>query len=81
MPKEKRTIWDKLFKPYQKPIQNETNFQFTGGFIPSFSSFGKDPYSSDVVRSAIHAIAANAAKLKPKHIRRVNGQVIHVNGK
>lgn len=81
MVKEKRSIWDKLFSSYEKPIKNETSFQFTGGFAPSFSSFGKDPYASDVVRSAIHAIASNAAKLKPKHIRRVNGDITHVNGK
>ena len=80
MTKEKRSIWDKLFGSYEKPMKNETNFQFTGGFTPTFSSFGKDPYSSDIVRSAIHAIASNAAKLKPKHIRRSNGRIEHVNG-
>jgi HK97 family phage portal protein len=40
-----------------------------------FTSFGNNAYSSDVVRSAIHAIASNAAKLKPKHIRRINGTI------
>jgi len=80
MVKEKRSIWDKLFGSYEKPMSNEVGFQFTGGFAPSFSSFGKDPYASDIVRSAIHSISSNAAKLKPKHIRRIDGKIVHVNG-
>jgi HK97 family phage portal protein len=47
----------------------------TSGFTPTFTSFGSDAYYSDVVRATINAIATHGAKLKPKHIRRVNGQV------
>lgn len=75
MIKEKRSIWDKVFGSYEKPVRNEEYLQFTGGYIPSFTPFGTDPYSSDIVRSSIHAIASNGAKLKPKHITRVEGKV------
>ncbi|GJM84324.1 hypothetical protein HMSSN139_68200 [Paenibacillus sp. HMSSN-139] len=39
------------------------------GFTPTFSAFSGESYDSDVVRSAIDAIARNGAKLKAKHIR------------
>jgi HK97 family phage portal protein len=32
-----------------------------------------------VARTAVDAIARNGAKLKPKHVRRVNGQIVNVN--
>lgn len=77
---QKRSIWSKIFGNEPKQLKNETQFKFMNGFTPVFSDFGEDPYTSDVVRSAIHVIASNAAKLKPKHIRRVNQNVQHVNG-
>lgn len=77
---QKRSIWDRIFGKEPKQLTNETQFKFMNGFTPVFSDFGDDPYTSDIVRSAIHAIASNAAKLKPKHIRRLNGDVKHVNG-
>lgn len=79
--KEKRNLWDRLLgKPDAKPLPGETSFQMMSGYTPVFRAFGNDPYSSDVVRSAIHAIATNAAKLKPKHIRRTKDGITHVNG-
>jgi len=77
---QKRSIWEKIFGKEPKQLTNETQFKFMNGFTPVFSDFGEDPYTSDVVRSAIHAIASNAAKLKPKHIRRITKDVKHVNG-
>ncbi|WLR53559.1 phage portal protein [Mesobacillus subterraneus] len=77
---QKRSIWDRIFGKEPKQLTNETQFKFMNGFTPVFSDFGDDPYTSDIVRSAIHSIASNAAKLKPKHIRRLNGDVKHVNG-
>lgn len=76
----KRTIWDKIFGKEPKQLSNETQFKFMNAFNPVFTEFGEDPYASDVVRSAIHTIASNAAKLKAKHIRRASGEVQHVNG-
>src|SRR5690606_6428067 len=48
------------------------------GYTPVFTPWGERPYEADVVRAAVDAIARNAAKLKAKHIRRVNGEVINV---
>jgi HK97 family phage portal protein len=56
-------------------VRDLTRFQLTSGYTPTFTAFGNDAYYSDVVRATIHAIATHGAKLKPKHIRRVNGQV------
>ena len=48
------------------------------GYTPVFTPWGERPYEADVVRAAVDAIARNAAKLKAKHIRRANGEIIHV---
>jgi HK97 family phage portal protein len=74
-----RSIFGKIFGNEPKQLKNETQFKFMNGFTPVFTHFGDDPYTSDVVRSAIHVIASNAAKLKPKHIRRLNKKVTHVS--
>ncbi|MCM3536587.1 phage portal protein [Priestia endophytica] len=80
MPRERRSIWDKIFGKEPKQLTNETQFKFMNGYIPVFTTLGEDPYDSDIVRSAIHVIASNAAKLKAKHIRRLSNDVQHVNG-
>ena len=49
--------------------QQQTLLRMLNGFNPTFSPFSGDAYDSDVVRAAVDAIARNAAKLKPKHIR------------
>lgn len=49
------------------------------GYTPVFTTWGDKPWEADVVRAAVDAIARNGAKLKAKHIRRVNGDVIVVN--
>ena len=47
------------------------------GYSPVFSTFGTNAYKSSVTRSAINAIAQNAAKIKPKVIGRdIDGNVI-----
>jgi HK97 family phage portal protein len=75
-----RSVWDRLLGKNTKQLTNETQFKFMNGYMPIFTHFGEDPYTSDIVRSAIHVIASNAAKLKAKHIRRINAEVQHVNG-
>ncbi|GLY09591.1 phage portal protein [Pseudobacillus badius] len=80
MKKEKRSLWSRLFGPEPVPKKDETQFQFMNNFVPVFHVFGEDPYASDIVRGAIHAIAQNAAKLKPKHIRRADRDIQHVGG-
>jgi len=58
--------------------QIQTQLRMLNGFAPVFTTFSGDAYDSDVVRAAVDAIARNAAKLKPKHIRRVNGRIEEV---
>ena len=53
-----------------------TRYKMLNDFVPFFASFDGDLYDSDIVRTCIHSIATNAAKLKAKHIRRVNGKII-----
>src|SRR5690606_41274964 len=45
---------------------------------PIFLACGDGAYESEVVLAAAHAIARNAGKHKARHIRSVNGEVIHV---
>lgn len=80
MVKEKRSMWNKIFGEKDNAPNNATQLQWMNGFTPSFTSFGEDPYASDVVRSAIHAIATNAAKLNPKHIRKTGKDMKQVGG-
>lgn len=54
----------------------QTHLKMLNEYVPIFTQFGTEPYDNDVVRSAIDSIARNAAKLKPRHIRRANGTVI-----
>jgi HK97 family phage portal protein len=51
------------------------------GYAPIFTPFGDNAYNSGTVRSTLDAVARNAAKLKPKHIRRVNGKIQNAGGK
>lgn len=82
MSKERRSLFNMIFggnKPRQ-PTGQATQLKMMNGYIPIFSQFGNEAYASDIVRAAIDAIARNAAKLQPKHIRRdANGNVTIIN--
>lgn len=73
---EKRSLYEIMFgskKTYQP--KESTQLKLLNGYMPVFSSFSGEPYDSDEVRAAVDAIARNAAKLKAKHIRRINGKI------
>jgi len=73
---EKRSLYEMIFgKP--KQYTNQTQLKMLNGFTPIFTNFSGRAYDSDVVRGAIDAIARNAAKLKPKHIRRKEDGIFH----
>lgn len=74
---EKRSLFDRIFGRRTAPTSVQS-LKMMNGFIPSFSTIA-DAYDTDVVRSAVDAISRNAAKLKPKHIRRINGQVTYMD--
>lgn len=78
---ERRSLFDRLLGRYDIPKRDLTRLQMMNGYTPQFTSFGDDAYSSDIVRATINAIATNAAKLKPKHIRRIGGAVETVSSK
>jgi HK97 family phage portal protein len=73
---EKRSLFNMVFgnKPVSQP-KDVTTLRMLNGFAPIFTSTSTDAYDSDIVRSAVDAIARNAAKLRPKHVRRKDGQV------
>ena len=68
--KQKRSLFEMIFGGKTRPSEKQqTLLRMLNGFNPTFSPFSGDAYDSDVVRAAVDAIARNAAKLKPKHIR------------
>lgn len=74
---EKRSLFDRIFGRRPTPTQMQS-LRMLNQFTPTFTMMN-DAYDSDVVRAAVDAIARNAAKLKPKHIRRLNGTVTPTN--
>ena len=78
---EKRSLFEMIFgRPKQAPAE-VTQLKMLSGYNPTFIPFGVEPYNSDVVRAAVDAIARNGAKLTPKHIRRIDGQIVPQNSR
>jgi HK97 family phage portal protein len=75
--REKRSLFQKIFGSPKPDGGSKVYLQMLNGYSPTFSIYSGNPYDSDAVRSAVDSIARNAAKLKPKHIRRYNGQIIN----
>lgn len=73
--REKRSLFQMIFGSRPQESQIQTQLRMLNGYAPVFTAFSGDAYDSDVVRSAVDAIARNAAKLKAKHVRRVSGRV------
>jgi len=73
-------IFKKLFGNFTGNIgKSFTSFRLMNNFLPIFSTFGNNAYKSSVTRSAINAIAQNAAKIKPKVIGHdQDGNVIEI---
>lgn len=64
----------------KKPPKVNKYVETLNGYTPIFSQFGDDIYASDVVQQCLMCIVSEIKKLKPKHIRNVNGDVITVSG-
>ena len=79
MKTERRSLFQTIFGRL-RPGRMMTQLRMLSGPAPVFTPWGGKPYEADVVRAAVDAIARNGAKLRAKHIRRVNGQVIPVGG-
>ena len=70
---EVRSLLNKIFPTKEQGILTNTRFELVNDYNSTFFNYEGDLYDSDIVRSCIHAIASNAAKLKPRHI--CDGQV------
>lgn len=68
-----------IFGGKPKTINNQTQLKMLNGYQPQFTMLSSDAYDSDIVRSCVDSIARHAAKLKPKHVRRADGQVNLMN--
>lgn len=77
---EKRSLLQKIFGGIRRRETTLTRLQVLSGYTPVFTPWACKPYEADVVRSAVDAIARNAAKLKAKHIRREGNSIVHVGG-
>jgi len=73
--KERRGLFETLFGGRPQAPAQTTQLKMLNAYTPYFMSYSGEPYDNDIVRSAVHAIASNAAKLKPSHIRRVDGAI------
>jgi HK97 family phage portal protein len=77
---EKRSLFQKIFGAVSNKVrQGITYLQVLDGHPPVFTTWGTNPYTTHIVRGAIDAIARNAAKLKPAHIRRVGNDITHLS--
>lgn len=76
---ERRSLFQTIFGALRSRRQM-TQLRMLSGYAPVFTPWQGKPYEADVVRAAVDAIARNGAKLRAKHIRRVDGQVIPVGG-
>lgn len=75
---EQRNWLQRLFGRFLGRHAGLAQVKVMAGYTPIFTPWGERPYEADVVRAAVDAIARNAAKLRAKHIRRVNGEIVHV---
>lgn len=75
---ERRSLFDIVFGGIRR-LKEITQMRMLSGYTPVFTPWENRPYEADVVRAAVDAIARNAAKLKPKHVRYANNQIMTAN--
>lgn len=67
--------FDRFFRKAPKNSKYAPTFD---GFMPIYSQFGTDIYSSDVVQQALACIVDEMKKLQPAHVRKNNNDVVPV---
>lgn len=67
-----------IFKKKPKQI-NHVYAPTMSGYTPILSDFGNDIYASDIIIQAIRCKSNEFKKLKPKHIRTINGKQEVIN--
>ena len=75
---ERMTWIQRLFGRLFQRRTDLSQVRVMAGYTPVFTPWGNQPYQADVVRAAVDAVARNAAKLKARHVRYVNGDVVPV---
>jgi len=78
--REKRSLFQTVFGVLPWAGKHFSRLQMLNGYSPTFTPWGGKPYEADVVRSAVDAVARNAAKLKAKHIRRIGKDITPISG-
>jgi len=76
---ERRSLLQTIFGAL-RPRRTLTQLRMLSGPTPIFTPWGGKPYEADLVRATVDAIAKHTAKLRPRHIRRINGRVVPVGG-
>lgn len=80
MAQTRKSWWDKFFKKPKDPT-TQTIIDILSGKIPIYSTdFGQSIYASDVVQQAIYSIVTELKKLDPVHVKKVNGDMMSVDG-
>lgn len=80
MAEEKRNWLQRLFGNLFPRRAGLAQVRIMSGYTPIFTPWGGKPWEADVVRAAVDAVARNAAKLRARHIRRQNGEIVSVGG-
>ena len=76
-----RSMFDKIFTKSENSINMQgTALRVLNGYQDTFISTTNEPiYNDGTIRSCIHAIACNVAKLNPKHIRNIGNTIQQCN--
>lgn len=69
-----------LFDFFKRPPKNKKYAPTLDGFLPLFTQFGTNIYSSDVVQQALKCIVDEMKKLRPRHVRYSDSDPVPVNG-
>ena len=75
---EKRSFFEMVFGKKEQQVKQEyTSLKMLNSINHSFTSFTNTNLNdNDTVRACIDAIARNVAKLKPMHVRKLNGKIL-----
>lgn len=77
-----RSLFSKIFGENKNtlPPSTATELHFLNGYKPVFTNYDGRYYDDADIRACVDAIARNAAKLSPKHIRTSKNGIESVNG-
>lgn len=79
--KEKRSLFEFVFGSKDKTNEQYlSKFKLLNGDSLIWTSYKNNPYDVKVARQCIDRIATNGAKMIPKHIQKINGNTLTVNG-